>query len=148
MDNKNARDKSDGEILLDIAREFRRYLTLHPTAILVREKALDVQAGPHKSRTIEVLHKVIGCIDLYAYALVGQQFMEVFPKTIKKRLTNNGDAEKDVVARSLVPYVGEIDYACDDESDAVAVGLAWMMDEEQGWIDPPVFPKEKKVAAK
>ena len=148
MDNKNARGKSDGEILLDIAREFRRCLMLHPTALLVRERALDVQAGPHKSRTIEVLHKVIGCIDLYAYALVGQQFLEVFPKTIKKRLTNNGDAEKEAVAAALTPYVGEIDYACDDESDAVAVGLAWMMDEEQGWIDPPVFPKKTKEAAK
>ena len=36
---------------------------------------------------------------------------------------------------SLVQFVGEYNYECDDESDAVAVGIAWLID--NGMIDNP-----------
>lgn len=101
----------------------------------MREQALDKQGGPRNSRVIEVLHKVVGIADLYAWALGSRQFVEIHPKTIKKLVTNNQLAEKDVVASSLKQFVGEEKYDCDDESDAVAVGIAWLL--QQDMLDNP-----------
>ena len=111
-------------------------------AILVREQALDVQAGPRASRVIEVLHKVVGVSDLYAWGLGGRVFDEVHPKAVKKLVANDQLAEKQAVADALPQFVGEREYACDDESDAVAVGLAWLL--EEGLIESPYPPPEKK----
>ena len=88
-----------------------------------------------KSRVIEVLHKVIGVADLYAWALGGRVFDEIPPREVKHLVANDYDAKKDVVASSLTQFVGERKYACDDESDAVAVGIAWLI--QSGMLDSP-----------
>ena len=110
-------------------------------AVVVREQALDKQSGPRNSRVIEVLHKVVGVSDLYAWGLGGRVFDEIHPKTIKKLVANDQLAEKDIVASSLTQFVGDQTYECDDESDAVAVGVAWLL--ENGMIDNPYPPPEK-----
>lgn len=145
INNKNDKTKCDGEILSEIAHELRRYFTLSPLAVLVREQALDKQSGPRASRVIEVIHKVVGVADLYAWGFGGREFKEVHPKRVKKLVANDQLAEKDVVAQSLAQFVGERDYACDDESDAVAVGIAWLID--QGMIDSP-YADTKAVDSK
>ena len=118
-----------------------------PLSIIVREQALDKQGGPRNSRVIEVLHKVVGVADLYAWGLGGRVFDEIHPKTIKKLVANDAEAKKDVVADSLTQFVGEREYECDDESDAVAVGIAWLI--KNGLIDNPYEQeKEKKVRKK
>ena len=115
-------------------------------AVIVREEALDKQEGPRSSRVIEVLHKVVGVSDLYAWGFGGREFAEVHPKTVKKLITNDPNAKKDVVALSLPQFVGDQEYACDDESDAVAVGVAWLI--SQGMIDNPYPPEPKKTRKK
>lgn len=131
IDNKNAKNKSHGQKLSEIAAELRAYLMNNSTMILVREEALaNISTS---AKTIQVLHKVVGVSDLYAYAFGGKQFEEISPKTVKKLVTGDGLAEKDVVAKCLERYVGPQEYACDDESDAVAVGVAWLI--EKGWLD-------------
>ena len=132
-------------MLSEIAHELRRYLMLAPIAVVVREQALDKQGGPRNSRVIEVLHKVVGVSDLYAWGLGGRVFQEVHPKRVKKLVANDQLAEKEAVAAALPQFVGEYEYACDDESDAVAVGVAWLID--QGMIDSP-YPEEKKSSRK
>lgn len=82
---------------------------------------------------------------MYGWGLGGRIFEEVHPKTIKKLVANDQLAEKEVVADSLAQFVGEREYACDDESDAVAVGIAWLI--QQGKIDSP-YKKETKKAVK
>lgn len=124
----------------------RRYLTKNPTAVIVREQALDKQGGPRNSRVIEVLHKVVGVADLYGWGFGGRVFEEIHPKTIKKLVANDQLAEKDVVASSLAQFVGEREYACDDESDAVAVGIAWLL--REGKIDSPYQEKQTKTKKK
>ena len=69
-------------------------------------------------------------------------FDEVHPKAVKKLVANDQLAEKQAVADALPQFVGEREYACDDESDAVAVGLAWLL--EEGLIESPYPPPEKK----
>lgn len=84
--------------------------------------------------------------DLYAWALRNIQFDEIHPKTIKKLVANDQLAEKDVVASALSQFVGEREYACDDESDAVAVGVAWLI--QQNLIDSPYDREETKPVRK
>lgn len=98
------------------------------------------------AKTIQVLHKVVGVTDLYAWAFGGRVFDEISPKTVKKRVTDDALAEKDVVAAALERFVGKQEYACDDESDAVAVGVAWLI--QQGMIDDPYALKQKEQSPK
>lgn len=121
--------------------ELRRLFTKYPDAILVREKALRKSGTTASGSTLSILNKVVGVSDLYAWAFGKREFAEIEPMTVKKHITNNASAEKDVVADSLEQFVGKQEYACDDESDAVAVGISWLI--ERGLIDDP-FPKENK----
>lgn len=99
---------------------------------MVREKAISNIAT--SAATIMTLNKVVGVSDLYAWGLGCRVFEELDPKTVKKLITGDGLADKQKVAEALEKYVGPQVYACDDESDAVAVGIAWLL--QQGLIDP------------
>ena len=95
------------------------------------------------ARTLQVLHKVVGVSDLYAWAIGGRVFQEISPLTIKAAVAGDKNAHKDVVASSLERFVGPDEYACDDESDAVAVGVTWLL--KHGLIDDPLAkPKRKR----
>lgn len=69
----------------------------------------------------------------------GHTWEELYPVSIKKLVTGNGKSDKAQVARSLDEYVGKREYACDDESDAAAVALAWLIKNE---IVKPVEKEE------
>lgn len=73
----------------------------------------------------QALSKVVGVTDFIA-AFIMRSFEEIAPVSVKKTLTGNAKAKKDEVAAQLSKYVGDHSYACDDESDAVAVGIAWL----------------------
>ena len=124
VDNKQT-TKSHGQIQGEIAKELRSYQQEEPNATLIREEA---QAMVHFSaKTIQVLHKVVGVADQYAWACGQRVFEEIGPKRIKKLLTGDGNAEKTTVASALEKYVGKQQYDFDDMSDAVAVGVAWLL---------------------
>lgn len=91
----------------------------------MREKA--IYPGRYQMKTIGVLHKVVGVADLYVWHALGREFYEMDPRMIKRLVTGDANAEKDRVAETLEDYVGPQQYACDDESDAVAVGVAWLI---------------------
>ena len=97
-------------------------------------------------KTVQVLSKVVGVSDLYAWGFGGKEFEDISPKTVKKLVANNDNAEKEEVANALEQFVGKRDYACDDESDAVAVGIAWLI--RHGMIDSTFPEKEKQPKRK
>lgn len=70
---------------------------------------------------------MIGVTDLYAWAHGGLEFEELAPLAVKRLVTGNAKATKEQVAKCLEAYVGKREYRCDDESDAVAVGIAWLI---------------------
>ena len=107
--------------------ELRRLLTAYPNAVLVREEALRKSGTTASGKVLSILNKVVGVSDLYAWACGKRTFCEIEPKIVKKLITNDSLAEKDEVAEALEVFVGKLDYACDDESDAVAVGVAWLI---------------------
>ena len=125
VDNKAAKKKSHGEILSEIAAELHKYLKDYPSAILVREKALSMASIAAK--TIQTLHKVIGVTDLYGWACGQREWEELAPSTIKTIVGGDKNADKGEVAAGLEKYVGRQEYEVDDESDAVAVGVAWLI---------------------
>ena len=55
------------------------------------------------------------------------EFYEIAPTTVKKLLTGSGKASKEEVAEALESYVDCQTYESDDESDALAVGIAWLI---------------------
>lgn len=56
-----------------------------------------------------------------------ERWEELHANTVKKVITGNGKATKEEVAEKLKDVFGEIKYEVDDESDAVALGLAWLL---------------------
>ena len=85
-------------------------------------------------KTIAVLHKVVGISDLYGWAANNKVFEELSPTTIKSLVARNKSASKEEVAAALEKYVGKQEYETDDASDAVAVGIAWLI--KNKYLDP------------
>lgn len=79
----------------------------------------------------QTLFKVVGVSDLALWQARGEVFHEIPPTRVKKFLTGNGGATKEEVAQALPPLVGDIEYASDDSSDAVAIGIAWLMEQNE-----------------
>ena len=145
IDNKTTsagKNKCYGEVLSEIAAELRRLLTKVPLGPVVREEALKKSGTCASGKVLSILNRVVGVSDLYAWGFGGREFVEITPQTVKKLVTDNANAEKDEVAAALKQFVGDWDYACDDESDAVAVGVAWLI--QQKMIDNPYEKVKKK----
>ncbi len=123
--NSRGTKKGHGEILTDI---YTLLSELSADAmVFVREKGFS--RFPHET---QALFKVMGIADLAAWQAHGCEYHELAPAAVKKLLTGNGKATKQEVAAALTRYVGEQTYATDDESDAVAVGIAWLKQEK--WL--------------
>ena len=90
--------------------------------MFVREKGFS--RFPHET---QALFKVVGIADLAVWKAYGTEFVEITPTTVKKLLTGSGKASKDEVAAALEKYIGEQSFEADDESDAAAVGIAWLI---------------------
>lgn len=73
-----------------------------------------------------MLFKVVGVADLDIWRYVNATWQNLIPTIVKKLVTERENAEKKEVAEALSTDVNQQLYATDDESDAVAVGLAWL----------------------
>lgn len=94
----------------------------------VREKAV----GTFAHAVTMTLNKVVGVTDQCLWEVNQSEWNEdLMPVPIKKIITGNGKASKEDVASSIKQYLDkDYEIQTDDESDAVAVGLAWLI--EQG----------------
>lgn len=112
---------SHGQRLIAIERHLLNLIDLFgPFDIVVREKGFSMHA-----KTTQVLFKVVGVSDL-ALAKEGYtKILELAPTTIKKAVTGNGKASKQEVAEAVDLIIGKQKYDTDDESDAVAVAIAY-----------------------
>lgn len=142
VDNKSAKHKSDSHAvkLFRIAEALKAVLLLFPYAYPVQEDALGMMTvlggkNLYSAKTVQALAQVVGVVDYLVYSMGRGEFDKIPPKAVKKAVAGNSSAEKDDVAKALIPFVGEQQYACDDESDAVAVGIAWLI--QHGYLDDP-----------
>lgn len=118
--NNRGEKKCHGQILAEIYDLITELAV--DVAVFVREKGFS--RFPHET---QALFKVVGISDLAAWKMCNAEFVEIAPTTVKKTLTGSGKASKAEVAAALERYVSRIEYAKDDESDAVAVGITWMI---------------------
>jgi len=140
VDNKKKK-KSHGQILDEIMKAFTDEFLSDASEILplyfVREKEiLHMKVPSERSVT-----KTVGIMDWLAYSLFSMiqdpnkfdgNWYEIYPVTVKCLVAGSGKATKEDVAESLQSYIGKQEYKCDDESDAAAVGIAWLI--QQGRI--------------
>lgn len=117
--NNRGEKKCHGQILAEIY-DLITELSVD-VAVFVREKGFS-----RFSHETQALFKVVGVADLVAWKTSRTEFVEIAPTTVKKLLTGSGKATKEEVAAALLRYVGQQQYKTDDESDAVAVGIAWL----------------------
>jgi crossover junction endodeoxyribonuclease RuvC len=79
--------------------------------------------------TTQVIFRVVGVSDL-ALAKEGYtKIVDLSPTTVKKAVAGNGKADKKQVAQAVETFIGEYQFKNDDESDAVAVALAYLIQE-------------------
>lgn len=118
----------------------KRIMMHYPYAYPVQEDALGMMTVIGRSnlwsaKTIQALARVVGLSEYLSYTMGHGEFDKIPPKEVKKRVTGSSTAEKEEVARALEQFVGKREYACDDESDAVAVGIAWLL--QNNFLDDP-----------
>ncbi len=118
--NNRGEKKCHGQILGEIYNLIIELAV--DVAVFVREKGFS--RFPHET---QALFKVVGIADLAVWKAYGTEFVEITPTTVKKLLTGSGKASKDEVAAALEKYIGEQSFEADDESDAAAVGIAWLI---------------------
>lgn len=134
VDNKT-KVKPRGQLLQEISSAFNSLISRASGPIfLVREQSINNCGGKmaHSSTAARTgVSSVVGVMDLIAWQHGNISWEELYPTTIKKLLTGSGKAEKQQVASTLSAYLGERDYKNDDESDAAAVAVAWLISHDQ-----------------
>jgi crossover junction endodeoxyribonuclease RuvC len=121
--------QTHGQRLEDIAEELQAIiLTYKPFAAVIRERGF----SRHQATT-QTLFKVVGISDMIT-AHFGYSIEEIPPTTVKKLVTGDGKADKAEVERAVRRWLtlpADYTFAKDDESDAVAVVLAYLIQNEK-----------------
>lgn len=118
---------SHGKRLLNIYEELSFVINSYPDIEqVVREKSVS-----RFNRSTQVLFRVVGVVDLLLEEYGLQPSKEITISETKKVITGDGKAEKEAVATAVQQYLAEkVNFTNDDESDAVAVGVAYCIKEE------------------
>lgn len=126
--------KTHGQILNEIIAEFNEYILKLTPSVFVRERAF-----ARFNNETKIINKVVGVTDLVLWQYFRKDFIELTPLSVKKTVSNDSSASKDKVADRLSNFIGPQNYQTDDESDAAAVGVAWLV--QNGYLDSP-YPQE------
>lgn len=132
VNNKN-NITDHGELLNNIGKAMTEKIPADDLPVyFVREKAFNARASMAEIG----IYKVIGIVDWINWQLrqkdpLCSKWYEVFPVTVKKAVTGSGKADKLQVQKALSNYIGERQYEVDDESDSVAVALAFLIQNDQ-----------------
>ena len=124
VDNKTDRKKEKGELLDDVLRAMAFNFPDEEKDGIVTYYVREKRISSHFSDN--TVYEAVGITDWFLWKQ-HKAWLELYPTTIKKLITGSGKAEKDQVAESLKFYVGDIKYSNDDESDATAVAIAWLI---------------------
>lgn len=136
-DNKKYQG-THGDMLVRIFTHMKNVVKAIPEGsrvTFVRERAFSRFATE-----TQTLNKVVGitdfliardfsCLKLDIYP---KEWCEIAPKSIKAIIAGSGNATKDDVREALRDYVGVYEYGSTDESDAVAAGVAYVIQENIG----------------
>lgn len=116
-------NKPHGKILSEIGNTLSEFLSGNHVKLAVRERAFT-----QFNAETQAIHKVVGVSDMVAWHILEMSFQELAPSSVKKYVTGWGMATKEEVAEAIDNYISKhAQWYYDDESDAVAVGLAWLI---------------------
>lgn len=90
----------------------------------VREHAF---LTPGRGQNQGGIFECVGMTNWWLYCHNEKTWEEIFPVSIKKHVTGDGKADKKKVETCLETYVGKRTYGTDDESDAVAVAVCFLI---------------------
>lgn len=90
--------------------------------VFIRESGYVDEDEAHR-----VLFEVNGVTELALWQSRREVFCDIPSKQVKKLITGSGNADKDEVAAGLARFFGPREYASTDQSDAVAIGVSWLM---------------------
>lgn len=90
----------------------------------VREHAF---LSPGRGQNQGGIFEVVGLTNWWLYCHNGKEWNEIFPVSVKKHITGKGKADKKEVEKCLEDYVGKRAYGTDDESDATAVAVTFLI---------------------
>lgn len=137
VDNKKTTKKTRGRLLSEIGEQFKQIMQIavgsQKQIFFVREASINNSSFGKRSGTAARtgISEVVGVMDLLAWEKLEAEWQELYPVSIKKLITGNGRAEKELVAQCLEYYVKDKEYKNDDESDAMAVAIAWLIKNNQ-----------------
>jgi crossover junction endodeoxyribonuclease RuvC len=81
------------------------------------------------TRSTQILYMVHGVVKVLLAKYGHYDIIEITPTTVKKRVAGSGKAEKEDVANAVRVFLAhDIYFETYDESDAVAVGIAGLME--------------------
>lgn len=130
VDNKLDKEKCHGQLLDEIfygMGEFKPRVRegegILDKIFYVREHAFNARGSMNEMGIFEV----VGIANFWAYQHGEAQWNEIYPVQVKKIITGNAKAQKEEVASSLEKYLPYMRYNNDDESDAAAVAVAWLI---------------------
>ena len=127
VDNKT-NQKPHGQLLDEIMKAFAFFMPDDGIPIyFVREKAFNARA----SQAEIGIYKVVGVMDWLLYR-IRLEWSEIYPVTVKKCITGSGKATKEEVAKMLPTWLPDLKYDTDDESDAAAVAISFLV--QQGLL--------------
>lgn len=136
--NNVAVNKPHGKILNEIGNMLSDFLAGKNVKVAVRERAFT-----QFNAETQAIHKVVGVSDMIVWHILEMSFQELAPSSVKKYVTGWGMASKDEVAEAIDNYIPKhTQWHYDDESDAVAVGLSWLI--KNGYIDCVPLEKYKE----
>lgn len=129
IDNKHkGRMKwSHGQKLERICDFLGLVLAKYPVDTVVREKGVT-----RYNKATQALFRVVGIADYVAWETSELICEEVGITEAKKLITGDGRADKSDVATAVMQYLtAPVHFNVDDESDAVAVGVAYCLKQEE-----------------
>lgn len=128
LDNKKIGTGHNGEKLEAIFESFGRFRFDNdfPT-FFVREHAFNSRGSQYEIGIFEV----VGLSDWWLYCHNGEEWNEIYPISIRKWMCGDSKADKKKVEACLEAYVGKRKYEVDDESDATAVAVAFLIMHEK-----------------
>ena len=114
---------SHGQKLTRIESIINSVIENHTVHTVVRAKGVT-----RFNRATQVIFRVVGVTDLLIWKQLEVTVNEIGITEAKKLITGNGKAEKSEVAAKVQDFLTEpVEFAVDDESDAVAVGVAYCL---------------------
>ena len=136
--NRAPNRKCHGQILCEIKNEFAKYTSAPDVKVFIRERAF-----ARYNYEVIVLNKVVGITDATLWDRRMSEFQELTPSEIKKHTTGFFRASKEEVAEVMPNYNVHEQFETDDESDACACGIAWLV--SNGYVDAVPLPKYEET---